>query len=158
MIRTITRIAMTAMISATAYAGSFGEYNAGDTFSLKVVRKETTKVSATGKLVKKVPVPTGVPNFANGQTVRFKIGGKGQLIARGMAIPFVKSMSSPGYTTAYFTQKPKGADSATVHKLTGQETDFAQVTFVRQSGTGAKTSVVTVAYVLEKNSEGVSEK
>ena len=146
----IRGIVILAITSAASFAGTFGEYNAGDTFALKVVQRETNRVFASGRVVKGVPVPTGVPSFVRGQTVRFRIGARGQLIATGMSIPFVKSMSSPGYTTSYFLRTAKGVNSATVHKLTSRETDFAQVTFVRQAGSGANSSVVSVSYALEK--------
>lgn len=76
------------------FAKKFGNFKAGDQFSLKV--KKVTIVSTTGK------IPKGIPNFKKGAKINFKIGSKGELKGPGFSAAF---LSATGNDHAFHTGK-----------------------------------------------------
>ena len=74
-------------------AKTFGGFKPGKTFKLKVTEVISSKSVGT-KIIKKAPIPSSIPKLKKGTTIRFKIGAKGQLTAKGLSIPF-KSDTGP---------------------------------------------------------------
>ena len=67
---------------------TFGGFSPGKKFIL-TVQSMTSSQSIGSKTKAVVPVPTGIPNFKKGQTVKFIIGTRGQLTGPGFSIPFL---------------------------------------------------------------------
>lgn len=64
-----------------------GGFTVGDTFTFNVVVKQSSSL-ANGVTNANAPIPKGLPVFAMGQAVTFKIGKKGELLAPKVNIPF----------------------------------------------------------------------
>ncbi len=78
-----------------AEAKTYGSFQPKDTFTLKVA-EVTGTVQKAGQLPKTTATaPAGVPKFFVGQTLRFKIGPKGELIGKGFTIPYRAGISNP---------------------------------------------------------------
>lgn len=87
-------------------AKDFGGLTPKKTFSLVVKQVECVEVS-TGKRVA-APVPKGVPTFKKGQSIKFTIGSKGELMGKGFNIPFRASVTSPPSSTGNtYSNQPK---------------------------------------------------
>lgn len=69
---------------------NFGGFSPGKRFTMTV--ESVTSSQSIGKKSKtSVPIPTGIPSFKKGQTVKFTIGKKGELTAPGFSIPLLNS-------------------------------------------------------------------
>lgn len=92
-----------------------GDFIAGSSFSLPLVFMNCS-ASAFGQNPEPAVPPKGVPAFAPGQTIRFKIGKKGQLIGPGFKISF--HSESPGSNTyvGLATRKVPNPPAAVVFK------------------------------------------
>ena len=80
---------------ANAQAGgpaskTFGGFSPGKKFTL-IVQSVTSSQSIGTNTKPIVAIPTGIPNFKKGQTVKFTIGTKGQLTGPGFSIPMLAS-------------------------------------------------------------------
>jgi hypothetical protein len=129
-------------------AKSYGGFKPGKTFTMKVTERITAKNIGT-KVVKNVPVPAGVPNYKKGQKVKFTIGAKGQLIAKGMSIPFKEDgVTANVYNKVVTTGAPK-ADTGEVFKNAKNKPIATALMFTRTKVDGFSTSVTTVTYSLE---------
>lgn len=130
-------------------AKTFGDFAPGKKFSLKVVEVISSKATVTG-VVKKSAVPAGIPKFKKGQTVKFTIGSKGELKGPGFAIKFKAGSST---SNAYLNQPKKGSvvqgDIGLVFKSPAPQPSGAALTFFKTAGSGLKTVVHSVNYVLE---------
>ncbi len=135
-------------------AKTFGSFQPKRTFSLKVVEVIGTKQTAPlPPVATPNSVPAGLPKFKVGQTLKFKIGAKGELIGKGFSVPFIAGRSNlvagiNGY------QDPKKAGPST--RKTTFATIFVQNNVV-ESGSlqfnaikinGAKATVTGVIYGL----------
>ena len=79
-------------------AKTFGEFKPGKAFTLTV--DQVISVKTVGFTYNtKAAIPAGVPKFKKGQKVKFKIGKKGQLTAKGLSIPY---KSDAGTSNTYF--------------------------------------------------------
>lgn len=129
-------------------AKSYGGFKPGKTFTMKVTERITAKTVGT-KVVKNVPVPTGVPNYKKGQKVKFTIGAKGQLTAKGLSIPFKEDGGTANvYNKVVTTGAPK-SDTGEVFKSSTNKPVNVALMFNRTKVDGFSTSVTTVTYVLE---------
>lgn len=130
-------------------AKTFGDFAAGKKFTLQVTEAISTKATLTG-VSKKSPVPAGVPNLKKGQKVKFTVGSKGELKGPGFSIAFLKAST---VANAYVNKPKKGstvkADTATVYKDSLKQPGGAALFFFKTSGTGLKTTVNSVTYVLD---------
>lgn len=130
-------------------AKKYGDFAVGQKFTLTVTEAVAVKGNLGG-VAKKTSIPSGVPKFKKGQKVKFTIGSKGELTGPGFSIKF---LSSDVTANAYFN-KPKSpssfnGDAAAVRKNSVKKPVFADLTFYKTTGSGLKTTVYTVTYVLE---------
>lgn len=72
---------------------TFGGFPAGKKF-IMTVQSVTSSQSVGKKIKSSVPIPTGIPSFKNGQTVKFTIGRNGELTAPGFSIPLLNSSAN----------------------------------------------------------------
>ena len=128
---------------------TFGDFAVGKKFTLTVTEAIATKATLTG-VAKKSAVPAGVPKFKKGQKVAFTIGSKGELKGAGLSIAFLKGSS---IANAYVNKPKKGstvkADAATVYKDSLKQPGGAALSFFKTTGTGMKTTVYSVSYILD---------
>lgn len=124
----------------------FGGLVPGTEFTLKVSQKKSSDL-AGGKHA--VPIPKGVPNFKRDRNVTFKIGAKGQLLAKGISLPF---QDSSGTTNGYYIPPEQNAPSSDVAEV---EMDASgrvirvSLAFVRVIKAKGHSSTVNVYYTLE---------
>ena len=72
---------------------TFGGFLPGKKFTLTVQSFTSSQsVGTTTKMV--VPIPTGIPKFRKGQTVKFTIGTKGQLTVAGFSMPLLSTSTT----------------------------------------------------------------
>jgi hypothetical protein len=136
-------------------AKTFGGFAPKKTFTLTVETKASAKATATGGSVVSA-VPKGIPNFAEGQLVKFKIGGNGQLIGKGFEIPFKPALTTTAGNT--YNNQPKRPTAQSVRKVANAliykdsagEPVGAVLIFTKVNGSGLKTSNNLVTYTLEK--------
>lgn len=88
-------ICATLLPLAQAHAGgpaskTFGGFLAGKKFTM-TVQSVTSSQSVGRKTKASVPIPSGIPNFKKGQSVKFIIGKYGELTAPGFSIPLLNS-------------------------------------------------------------------
>jgi|GEM_PF-2814555 len=130
-------------------AETFGGFGAGKKFTLTVTDRKSTMTR--GILVtKNVSIPDGVPDFAEGEKVNFRIGAKGQLVGLDFKIAF---RSEQGDIVIYSNNptfsKPHG-DAATVTKNSNGKPIEATLTFYRFHFSGFIPVTNTVNYVFER--------
>jgi hypothetical protein len=130
-------------------AKKYGDFAVGQTFTLTVTEAVAVKASLTGSPTK-TSVPSGVPKFKKGQKVKFTIGSKGELKGPGFSLKF----KSPSPTANVYYNAPKkgstlSGDVAAVRKNSLKKPVFADLSFFKSTGSGLKTTVYTVTYVLE---------
>ncbi|NJR43883.1 MAG: hypothetical protein HC767_15720 [Akkermansiaceae bacterium] len=94
-------------------AKTFGSFQPKRTFTLKVASVTGTK-QKVGQPPVETPgsVPAGLPKFKVGQTLKFKIGAKGELIGKGFSIPFLASASNVSIGVNGYQDPKKGKSSA----------------------------------------------
>ena len=131
-----------------AQAKSFGGFKSGKTFTFKVEEVISAKAVGFNKATK-APIPAGVPKYKKGQKVKFKIGAKGQLIAKGVSIPF---KADGGSANVYNSVKRSrtGVSSVTgeVFKNTKNKPTGVALFFQRTKVAGFSTTTNTVTYTL----------
>jgi hypothetical protein len=125
----------------------FGGFAAGKKFKFTVTNVISASASLSGYDAT-APVPKGVPKFKKGQTVKFKIAGKGQLSGPGFLLPFkADGGTSNSYMTIVTAKNPK-ANVGIVYKSGSKPTGVA-LTFIKATGSGFGTKTTTVSYTLE---------
>lgn len=85
-----------------AASTTFGGFSPGKKFTMTV--QSVTSSQSIGKKVKSsVPIPTGIPSFKKGQTVKFTIGKSGQLTfpAQNMPTVSIPLLNSSSRINAY---------------------------------------------------------
>ena len=128
----------------------YGDFAAGKQFTLTVTDVTVGKASLSGGTVS-AKVPSGVPNFKEGNKVKFKIGKKGELTGKGFSIAFV---TGSGVSNAYADKVKSGSftlpDIAIVYKnSTTLQPEGVALTFLKVTGSGFNTTTYTVTYTLE---------
>lgn len=151
LLKTIMLCAVLLPLSQVQAAGApgklYGGFAAGKKFKFTVTEVISAQASLTGG-TKKVPVPNGIPKFKKGQTVKFKIAGKGQLSGPGFLLPYKADGGTANtYMTVVTARKPS-ANVGIVYKSGSQPTGAA-LTFVKTTGSGFGTKVTNVNYILE---------
>ncbi|GAA5123027.1 hypothetical protein JIN84_10855 [Luteolibacter yonseiensis] len=137
-------------VSAASKAKTYGDFAVGQKFTLTVTEALAVKGGLTGT-PKKTSIPSGVPKFKKGQKVKFTIGSKGELKGPGFTIKF----ESPSALANAYINKPKkgstalNADAAVVRKNSLKKPVFAELSFFKTTGSGLKTTVYSVTYLLE---------
>lgn len=133
-----------------AEAKTYGGFTPGKTFTMKVKEKVSGKVDMTGKVLKKTPVPAGIPDYKVGQKIKFKIGAKGQLTGPdGLSLPF---KNDAGTANVYYIQPSRSNPSGDIGQVfkdtEGKPTDTA-LTFFKVKISGFIPTTYTVVYTLE---------
>lgn len=151
LLKTIMLCAVLLPLSQVQAAGApgklYGGFAVGKKFKFTVTEVISAQASLTG-VNKKVPVPNGIPKFKKGQTVKFKIAGKGQLSGPGLLLPFkADGGTSNTYMTVATAKNPK-ANVGIVYK-NGSKPTGVFLGFTKTSGSGFGTKVTTVNYTLE---------
>lgn len=127
---------------------TYGGFAVGKKFSFKVTALSSSSADLQG-VVKKAPIPAGVPKFKKGQKVKFTIGAKGELKGPGFSIPFKStSDSANSYVIAPTAKKPNG-DIGVVHKTVNHKPTAANLSFFKTTGSGFGTKVYSVTYILQ---------
>lgn len=108
----------------------------------------STVAGLDGK-ARRVAVPTGIPKFTKGQSVKFTIGSRGELIGPGFSTAFKTATSD----TSVYADKIAGTklpDTAAVKtSLTTKKAVYTQLAFHKLSGSGFGTKVYFVVYILQ---------
>lgn len=131
-------------------AKTFGGFAPGKTFTLKVTEKISGQVDLTGKVIKKTPVPAGIPDYKVNQRIKFRIGAKGQLTGPdGLSLPFKNDAGTANvYYIAPSRSNPSG-DIGQVYKNTANKPTAAALTFFKVKISGFTPTTSTVVYTLE---------
>jgi hypothetical protein len=134
--------------SADAKGKTFGGFKANYKFNLKV--EEVISFKSTGIFGKpqKAPIPNGVPKYKKGQKVKFKIGNKGELIAKGASIPFLSDGGTSNVYNKVSTGTNPKTDTATVYKDADNKASGAALSFIRISGSPFNLTTYTLTYTL----------
>ena len=140
-----------AQVQAAPVGGKlFGDFAPGKQFTLTVSDVTVVKATISGGNVV-ASVPKGVPNFKEGQTVKFTIGKKGELTGPGFSTSF---RAGSGVSNAYADKVKRGslqlADVGIVFKDgTSLEPTGVNLTFYKITGSGFSTATYAVNYMLE---------
>ena len=130
-----------------AQAKTYG-FKPGKTFTLTV--DQIVSVKSVGFAVaKKAPIPAGIPKYKKGQKIKFKIGAKGQLIAKGLSIPFKADGGSSYVYNSVKTGMTTKADTATIYKDSNNKPTGAILNFIRTKYAGFSSTSNTVTYTLK---------
>jgi hypothetical protein len=129
-------------------AKTFGGFEVGDSFTLRVSRVTSTKQTGyTGSPITN-PIPSGIPRFGRGSLVRFQIGARGVLKAKGISIPlahFSRTMNE------YNLYRPGATLSTTRNaEVTKRNNDAtgATLSFFITDNSGAEPVFYTIVYTL----------
>jgi hypothetical protein len=130
-------------------AQSYGGFVPGSKFTFTV--KERTSISTKGtKVTKNAPIPSGVPDFAKGESVKFIIGSKGQVTGPDFKITFRKKQGLVVlYSNNPTVSKPRG-EAATITKNSAGRPIEATLSFSRLHFSGFIPVTNTVNYVFER--------
>lgn len=138
---------------ATAQAKTYGGFKPGDTFNLKLDYR--TSIKEVGSVVTdKQPIPAGIPKFKVGATVKFTIGKKGQLTAKGLSMPFkeVDAVIHPG--DVIYLAPPKNGypfgDTGRLAKSAAGKPVSLGLDFAKTEITGGVTTTYHVYYSFVK--------
>lgn len=129
-------------------AATPGGLKAGTTFNLTVTTRSSIKRSQFATDTS-APIPSGIPNFKKGQTVKFTIGTNGQLKADLMSIPIVLADSRSNMY--YLRRSSNGSSTMSNGQLTKTNNvpETLVLSFSKTSGSGFQTVVQVISYVLE---------
>jgi len=143
-------VAAGALFPVTALkAETFGGFEPGKKFTLTVTERTSTKTKGDN-VTKNAPIPNGIPNFAVGQKVRFRIGDNGNLVGGEFNIAFRREEGDIViYSNNPTFRKPRG-DAGTVTKNSNGRPVEATLTFYRFRFSGFIPITNTVNYVFER--------
>jgi hypothetical protein len=143
-------VGCTALLPTTPLrAETFGDFTAGQTFTLKVTERETTRTKGL-KTATNVALPAGIPDFAVGENVKFTIGRQGQLKGPGFVITFRRGTDRVNFYANRPTLSSPSGDAAAVRKNLRGKPVRAALTFYDFNFSGLIPVVVTAEYVLER--------
>lgn len=128
---------------------TFGDFTAGQTFTLTVTGRSTARTKGT-HVTKNVGIPDGVPDFAVGDRVKFTIGNNGQLKGPGFTIKYRREEGHYNVYAKYPSlDSPKGS-GAIVSKSPKDKPVKVALTFNRLSFSGIIPVTTSVDYVMKK--------
>ena len=136
-------------VSRVQAAESFGDFTAGQTFTLTVTERFTARTKGF-KTTKNVGVPDGVPDFKVGDAVKFSIGNDGQLKGPGFRIKYRSDRGRYNLYANRPTFETTSGSLATVYKSPKDKPVRAAITFDRLSFSGIIPVTTTVNYEFEK--------
>lgn len=127
---------------------TYGGFAAGAKFKLTMTENPIATVGGiTGSGILK-KVPAGFPNYKNGETVTFKIGGQGQLIAANFSIPFHSGTATTDVYSVKNITMVSNFSQAALTKAAGKPT-FMNLVLRKKSGSGLSTKITQVIYLLD---------
>jgi hypothetical protein len=138
----------TLLPAPAARAAEFGGFEPGQTFSFTVTDKSSNRTRG-GRLTKNVPVPRGIPDFDEGQTVNFVIGARGQLTGPGFSIRFRRDEADVNFYSRNSRSSSFSGSAATVSKTRNDVPEEATLTFFRLRFSGFTPISHVVHYKLE---------
>lgn len=132
--------------SAEAQEETYGGFKPDYKFSFKVQEIVSAEVSLTGANPD-APIPKGVPKFKKGQTVKFKIGQKGELIALGAKLSF---LADAGTSNLYSDAPPRApkSDVVTIYKDSENKATSVAITITRAKIIGPSFKTYNLTYTL----------
>ena len=136
------------MKAAEPAVKTYGGFTPGQTFTFTVTDRTSTKTRGT-KVTKNVPVPNGIPDFAEGQTVKFTIGAKGQLKGSGFSIRYRSDKGDVNLYSNNPSTSSIAGEAATVSKTRRDRPTDATLTFYRVRFSGFVPISHFVQYDLE---------
>lgn len=132
-----------------ATAKNYGGFKPGLRFSFFVNEVITSKSVGT-RVVKKAKIPNGVPKFRVNQRVKFRIGKRGQLLAKRVNIPFKSDGGSANLYNIVKTGKVTKASTGEVFKNSRKRPSAAALHYVINKYAGFQTTTESVAYTFSK--------
>lgn len=143
-------IAVTSLFSlpsVEAQEKSFGGFKPNYKFTLRV--QNVVSIKSQGLVVQpvKAPIPKGLPKYKKGQKVKFKIGNKGELIAKGTNLPFSADAGSANVYTTVTTGKNAKTYTGTIAKSKNKAT-AATLAYLQYSGSPFSMKTYSLTYTL----------
>lgn len=134
--------------NAEAQGMSFGGFEPNYKFTFTV--QDVVSIKTQGALAPptKAPIPRGLPKYKKGQKVKFKIGNKGQIIAKGMNIPFSADRPTANVYTRVTTGLKAKTDTCTIAKSSNNKATAATIAFLRYSGSPFNMTTYSLTYTL----------
>lgn len=140
--------ALVPLIPSQADGQTFGGFAPGKIFRLTVTERSSVR-TRWFDTKENVPVPDGIPDFQEGQTVRFKIGLRGQLKGPGFAIRYRRSENRVNFYSNNPTVSSPQGDAARVSKTRSKEPKSATLIFYKLRFSGIVPITNSVRYELE---------
>ena len=127
---------------------TYGGFEPGQTFSFTVTDKISNRTRGDD-LTRNAPVPSGVPDFDEGQTVNFVIGARGQLKGPGFSIKFRADEADVNFYSNNRNSSRISGATAIVPKTHDDKPTDATLTFFRLRFSGFTPITHYVRYELE---------
>jgi hypothetical protein len=130
----------------------FGGFKSGLKFSLVVKDVSSSQSIGKTKVKRNLPIPSGMPKFKNGQTVKFSIGPNGQLKGPGFSIPFLDTAANLNSYAILPSLNLLSPFGATVSKNSSGKPNGCSLIFHKYRIAGTTVNSLTinqVSYILE---------
>ena len=130
-------------------ARTFGGFEPQKKFKLTVTK--VTSVKRTGSTVEAgAAIPAGIPNYRLAQRVKFTIGNRGELTARGLNLAFKNGNRNVNNYLNPVSASSLDAQGAGCFKTaTGQPASML-ITYQKVEGTGSSITIYNVSYQLRR--------
>ena len=120
------------------------------TFKFKVVYMYSSAAPAADPLAQvQAPVPSGIPNFKLGNTVKFTVGSKGQLTGPDFSMKFVADEGSSYSYSAKNRLSPANPNTAHVDKSKKNKPTAVGLNFYKSKIVDGVDTLYSVYYALE---------
>ena len=129
---------------------TYGGFTAAQTFTLTVTDRDSVRTRGF-RVDEGVSVPSGMPDFKDGQKVTFRIGNKGQLTGPGFTIKFQEEEGNVNVYASEVSSNSNSGRAATVTKGKSDRAKKATLVFFKFSFDGIVPTTHTVKYQLERN-------
>lgn len=128
---------------------TFGDFKAGQTFTLTVTERHTARTKGFN-VTKGVKAPDGVPDLQVGDQVKFTIGSNGQLKGSEFSITYRSDRGRYNLYANRPTFNTTKGSAATVYKSEKNKPVKAAMSFDRLTFSGIIPVTTSVNYVLKK--------
>lgn len=140
--------AMLPALSIQATAKTYGDFEPGQTFTLKVTDKESIRTE-NDDVDRDVPVPKDLPRFQIGDAITFSIGPKGALKGPGFTIRYREDEDRLNL----YSNNPSGSaskgDTATIRKGSKGKPTKGTLVFYKYRFSGFKLITNSVTYKVD---------
>lgn len=126
---------------------TFGGFKPGLKFSFIVEDVSSSQAIGKSKVRRDVPIPSGIPKFKKGQTVKFRIGSKGQLSGCGFSLPFLYTSSDSNSYEILSSLNRLSSSGASVSKSSSGKPTGCSLVFYKYRVPGATVDQLTVNQV-----------